>query len=46
MLFRSLLASHAGVFRGARYSSLPTRRRDEKRGPLKMPAWGASSLLD
>ena len=35
MLFRSLLASHAGVFRGARFSSLPTRRRDEKRVPLK-----------
>ena len=23
--FRALLASHAGVFRGARFSSLPTR---------------------
>ena len=33
------LASHAGVFRGARFSSL--RGRDEKRTPLKTPAWEA-----
>lgn len=32
------LASHAGVFRGARTSSLPTNRRDEIRAPLKMPS--------
>ena len=37
------LASHAGVFRGARFSSLPTKDegRDEKRAPLKTPAWEA-----
>ena len=34
------LASHAGVFRGARFSFLPTN--DEKRAPLKMPAWEAT----
>ena len=33
------LASHAGVFRGARLSSLG---RDEKRAPLKTPAWEAT----
>ena len=33
------LASHAGVFRGARFSSLP---KNEKRAPLKMPAWEAT----
>ena len=32
------LASHAGVFSGARFSSLG---RDEKRAPLKTPAWEA-----
>ena len=32
-----ILASQAGVFRGARFSSLPT----EKRSPLKTPAWEA-----
>ena len=31
------LASYAGVFRGARFSS-----RDEKRAPLKTPAWEAT----
>ena len=31
------LASHAGVFRRARISSLPTR--EEIRAPLKTPAW-------
>ena len=34
------IASHAGVFRGARISSLPTGR-EEIRAPLKMPAWEA-----
>ena len=35
------LVSHAGVFRGARISSLPTNAfvgRDETRAPLKTPA--------
>ena len=32
------LASPAGIFRGARISSLPTKRREEIRAPLKMPA--------
>ena len=48
------VASHAGVFSGARFSSLPTNAcstednipfpmgRDEKRAPLKTPAWEAS----
>ena len=36
-----LLASHAGVFRGVRFSSLPTKGRDERRAPLKTPAWEA-----
>ena len=31
------LASHAGVFRGARFSV----GRDEKQAPLKTPAWEA-----
>ena len=36
------LASHAGVFREARFPSLPTRMgREEKRAPLKKPAWEA-----
>ena len=35
------LASHAGVFRGARISSLVGR--EEIRAPLKTPAWEASS---
>ena len=40
------LASHAGVFRGARFSSLPTHvRRDEKRAPLKTPLWEANNSL-
>ena len=34
------VASHAGVFRGGRFSSLLGR--DEKRVPLKTPAWEAS----
>ena len=38
------LASHAGVFRGARISSLPTRR-EEIRASLKMPAWEAILTL-
>ena len=36
------LVSHAGLFRGARISSLPTNAfvgRDETRAPLKTPAW-------
>ena len=37
---RVSLASHAGVFRGARFSTLPVGR-DEKRAPLKTPAWEA-----
>ena len=36
-----IVASHAGVFRGARFSSLP---RDEKRAPLKTPAWEANKI--
>ena len=34
------LASHAGIFRGARISSLPTR--EEIRAPLKTRAWEAT----
>ena len=39
--YKALLnvASYAGVFRGARLSSLPT---NEKRPPLKKPVWEAS----
>ena len=37
---RGRFASHAGVFRGARLSSLPTR--DEGRALLNTPAWEAS----
>ena len=40
------LASRAGVFRGARLPPLPTRRRDEKRAPLKTPAWEAIEERD
>ena len=40
----SHLASHAGVFRRARISSLPFGR-DEIRAPLKTPAWEATSQL-
>ena len=36
------VASHAGVFRGARISSLP---REEKRAPLKTPAWEATRCV-
>ena len=37
------VASHAGAFRGARFSSLsPFVGRDEKRAPLKTPAWEAT----
>ena len=32
------MASHAGIFRGARLSS-----RDERRAPRKTPAWEASN---
>ena len=38
-----ILASHAGVFRGARFSSLHVGR-DEKRAPRKTPAWEASLI--
>ena len=38
------LASHAGVFRGTWLSSLPTR--DERRAPLKTPAWEANLPRD
>ena len=38
------LASHAGVFRRARLSSLRTR--DERRAPLKTPAWEANLPRD
>ena len=37
----SVIASHAGVFRGARFVG-----RDEKRVPLKTPAWEANSVID
>ena len=41
---RGVLASQAGVFRGAGISSLPTVG-DEIRAPLKTPAWeGGGSL--
>ena len=36
------IASHAGVFRGARISSLPMGR-EQIRAPLKMPAWEANA---
>ena len=43
-----IVASHAGIFRGARFSSLPTRRDEmkvnEKRAPLKTPAWEATLI--
>ena len=35
---RPKVASHAGIFRGARFSFWGT---DEKRAPLKTPAWEA-----
>ena len=35
-----VLASHTGVFRGARLSSLPTKK-DGERAPLKTPTWEA-----
>ena len=38
------LASYAGVFRGTRLSSLPTR--DKRRAPLKKPTWEANLLRD
>ena len=38
------LASHAGIFRGARLPSLPTR--DERRAPLKTSAWEANLPRD
>ena len=38
--FQGLLASHAGVFRGSRFSS----RRDKKRAQLETPAWEAKGL--
>ena len=40
------VASHAGVYRGARFSFIFISSllvgRDEKRAPLKMPAWEAT----
>ena len=43
------LASHAGILRGAPFSSLPTIAcstktvgRDEKRAPVKTPVWDAT----
>ena len=43
-----IVASHAGIFRGARFSSLPTRRDEmkmnEKRAPLKTLAWEATLI--
>ena len=44
-LVDSAIASHAGVFRGARLSSLPFVGRDEKRTPLKTPAWEANRTI-
>ena len=41
--FPQFLASHTGVFMGARISSLPS---DETRAPLKTPAWEATQFLD
>ena len=38
-LLRLSVASHAGIFRGARFSSFVGR--NEKRAPLKTPAWEA-----
>ena len=38
----AMIASHAGVFRGARISSLVGR--EEIRAPLKMPAWEAIAM--
>ena len=44
LLTPATLASHAGVFRGARISSLPTRKKyEEIRAPLKRPAWEATA---
>ena len=39
------VASHAGVFRGVRFSSSPVGR-DERRAPLKTPAWEAIAKDD
>ena len=39
---KKALAFHAGVFRGARISSLPTR--DERRALPKTPAWEAKKV--
>ena len=36
---QTIIASHAGVFRGARFSSLPT-------APLKTPVWEAKTIRD
>ena len=40
----AFLASHAGVSRGARFSSLVGR--DEIPAPLKTPAWEANAFLE
>ena len=39
------VASHAGVCRGVRFSSSPVGR-DERRAPLKTPAWEAIAKDD
>ena len=39
-----MVTSHAGDFRGARISSLPTR--DEIRASLKTPAWEANMMVE
>ena len=39
------VASHAGVFRGVRFSSSPVGR-DERRAPLKKPVWEAIAKDD
>ena len=38
------VASHAGVFRRARTSFIPPH--NERRAPLKMPAWEATQKAD
>ena len=43
-LSHMMVASHAGDFRGARISSLPTR--DEIRASLKTPAWEANMMVE
>ena len=40
----TIVASHAGVFRGGRLSSLPTR--GERRAPLKTSVWEANAIRE